>query len=290
MGEQALINLRQSWGSMGLHWAVSLLHPGCHALITPHAVVLDAGGKVRPWVHPSRHQSGTAEQQFGAAVADLLQVMDDTGLQGRRLHLVVSDFWARPLVLPFQGKGPGDEEADAALQTQYRRTYGDLMDGWSWCWTAQGTSLLAVAWPTAGLTALRHGLAQRSCVLASARPLSVDIGRAALSGGSSWLAIMERESVTLVREQGEIWEDWGVVPSEADMAESLPLLLARAVARRHDGCRSLKLVDFSGTGNSALLRKTLSDVGWSVRVCGLIEMKQSTACRLSQAITLGTSA
>ncbi len=268
-----------------MDWARAALRPSCHALITPQAVVLDAGGSMRPALRQCVSSSGSLEERFGEAVAALLQLIDDSGLRGRRLRVVVSDFWARPLVLPLMGKRNSDEEMESLLQRQYHATYGDMMNDWHWCWEERGARLLAVAWPTAGINALRDGLRQRSCVLASARPLAIDVASKALNdGGSTWLAIIEQQSVTLVRQQTGAWEDWRVIPAAADRSESLPLLLAREVVRRGDGCRALTLVDLTGTANVTLLRSTLTESGWSMRVVSLTEARTSLACRLTRSV------
>lgn len=279
----------------GLVRALSILRPTCHALIAPDAVVLDTGGNGRPLVRQRRNQTGSLEEQFDTAVSDLLQLMDASGTHGRRLHLVVSDFWARPLVLPLPGTPTSDEEVDIVLQSQYRRTYGDLMDGWRWCWERQGVQLVAVAWPAKGLAALADGMARRAGTLASARPLAIDIASQALGQGvSSWLVIIERHSATLVRQQEGVWQDWCVMSGALDIAVSLPLQLARETARRRDDCRTLTLVDLNGAPNLEriklvkLIKQTLADAGWSVSVRGANETGTSLACRLSQAIASGS--
>lgn len=272
-------------------WVRAVLRPRCHALITPQAVVLDTGSGTRPVLRQCTNSTASVEDRFGAAVQDLLQLIDDSGVRGRRLHVVVSDFWARPLLLTLQDKHPSDEQVESALQRQYRATYGDMMRGWHWCWEAQGASLLAVAWPASGLQALRDGLLQRSCVLASAKPLAVDVAGAVLTaGGSTWLAVIEQQSVTLVRQQDGAWEDWRVMPADADMADSLPLQLAREAVRRGDGCRALILVDLTGRTNITRLRSTLSESGWSLRVASLSEAGTSLACRLTRSIEQGGAA
>lgn len=275
----------------GLAQLTSLVRQGCHALMTPQAVVLDAGGRVRPLVRQSRDSMGSLEERFDAAVNDLLALIDEADLKGKRLHLVVSDYWARPLVLPWSGKKPSDEEVDTLLQKHFQQTYGQLMDGWQWCWTVQGSRLLAVAWPGKGLTMLREGVAQRACVLASARPLAVDVAsKNPIERGASWLVIMEQQSLTLVRQQDGVWEDWFVVSCSVDMAETLQLQLVRESARRQDHCRALTLLDLNGKTNLTLLRKTLGEAGWSVRVRTQAETEASMACRLSHAIAPGAPA
>lgn len=274
-----------------LNRVLSALRPACHALITPQAVVLDAGGgRVRPLVRQCSNPSGGLETQFEAAVADLLQLMDDSGSHGRRLHVVVSDFWARPLVLPLQGQMPSDEDVDVVLQSQYRRIYGDLMGGWHWCWDRQGARLLAVAWPEGGLAALRQGIAQRNGVLASARPLAMDIAAKAVDEKTpSWLAIIEGQSVSLLRQQGGVWEGWCVLPGDSSQAENLPVQLARETARRSDNCRAVTLVDLHGAANTTHLRKTLAGACWVTKTWSPTQADASTGYRLWQAISAGLS-
>jgi hypothetical protein len=127
-------------------------------------------------------------------------------------------------------------------------------------------------------------------VLTSAKPLSVDVAsKIPIERGASWLVIMEHQSFTLVRQQDGRWEDWCVVSCGVDMAETLQLQLAREAARRQDHCRALTLVDLNGKTNLTLLRKTLGEVGWSVRVRTQAETEASMACRLSRAISLGVA-
>ena len=268
--------------------ALSSIRPCCQTLLTPHAVVLDAGAGAPLALRLRSHPTGTLESQFCAAVAELLQLMDEVGLRGRRLQLVVSDFWVRPIVLPLTGKLPSDADIDIVLQSQYRRTYGELMDGWRWCWAVQDARLLAAAWPAAGLAALRDGMAQRGCTLAQARPLAIDIASNALGDdGSSWLAILEQHSFTLVRQQNGVWQDWCVTPCNADVAANMPLQLDRESARRQDDCRTVTLVDLTGAANTKLIRSTLTDAGWTLRLGPSNQTHPSVGYRLSQAITSG---
>lgn len=268
----------------------AFFRPGCQALVAPSTVALAAGARITTAPRHSRGTSSAIEKQFESAIVDLLQLMDDSGMRGRRLHLVVSDCWVRPLLLPWQGKLPRDEEIDLVLQSQYRRTYGDLMDGWRWCWALQKERLVAAAWPAAGFKALCDGLRHRACTLVSAKPLAVDVaGKLPAELGASWLAILEQQSVTLVRRQGGVWQDWCVLPAAADIAEALPMQLARETARRQDDCRVLTLVDLHGGANIRLLRQTLDEAGWSLRVCSLNETKMSVAGRLAQAVRPGVA-
>lgn len=283
-------DLVRATGSV-LDRALSNLRPPCQALLAPHAVVLDTGVGAPLALRLGGHPTGTLEAQFSAAVAELLQLMDEAGLRGRRLQMVVSDFWVRPMVLPLTGNLPNDAEIDIVLQSQYRRTYGDLMDGWRWCWAVQDARLLSAAWPAAGLAALREGIAQRGCILAQARPLAIDIASNALGDdGSSWLAILEQHSFTLVRQQDGVWQDWCVTPCNAETAAILPLQLVRESARRQDDCRTVTLVDLTGAANIKFIRSTMTEAGWTLRLGPSNQTHPSVGYRLSQSITSGTPA
>ena len=275
----------------GIGRALSYLRPACSALIAPHAVVLDTGGQLRPRVQLRADRAGTPEQQFSAAVADLLQMVDASGMRGRRLRLVLSDFWARPMLLALPGQVPDDDETDVLLQGQYRRTYGELMQGWRICWTRQATQLLAVAWPGAGLRALGEGLALRGWVLERARPLAIDVARHTGGRGSSaWLVIVERHSASCVRQQDGVWIEWIVGRADQDTGASLPLLLERENARRGDTCRSATIIDLDGKADMNLIRKTLVDSGWALRVQPVNEAGAGQAWRLSRQIAAGAMA
>lgn len=274
-----------------IHRALAVLRPASHALIAPGAVVLETSGRARPVVRRRDSQPGNLEAQFASAVADLLQLMDDSGAHGRPVRVVVSDCWARPLVLPLAGQKFSDAEVDVALQSQYRRVYGDLMTGWEWCWAPQGGHLFAAAWPQAGLRALREGLLQGNSVLAAAQPMAIDIAAKVLvTPASQWLAIVEAQCVSLVRQQGLGWQDWCVVPADAHAVDSWPIQLARESARRGDDCRLVTVVDLTGAASGASPRQMLTDAGWSVRVWSPVKTDASVGYRLSQAVHLEISA
>ena len=266
--------------------AMAWLRAPCHALLTPSALALEVGGRARPLLR-RRDALGSLEEQFSSAVVDLLQMLDESGAGGRRLNLVVSDFWARPMLLPLPGRMPSNEEVDTLLERQYRRSYGDLMNGWVWCWELQGAQLLAVAWPAAALQLLREGLAARHCVLASAVPLAVGVAANTGNAGATWVAIVEAQSVSLIRQSDGRWEDWCVLPKGADAALSLPLQLEREAARRSDDCRNLTVLSLAGVTEASAMRKALQDAGWSLQLRGLQDLGEGAVSRLWREIAEG---
>lgn len=292
----------------GWHRALSFLRPAYQVLMTPDAVVLEPGSGNTSLVRRSAETNAPLEEQFRLAVADLLAMIDACGAHGRRLHIVVSDAWARPLVVPSSDEMPNETEMDSVLEHLYRRTYGPLMEGWSWCWSMQQERLVAVAWPAAGLAELHAGLHSRACVLASAKPLAIDLAGDMVSAllapdQACWLVLiepqLERQSITLVRQQSGIWDDWIVMPADAggaDSAVTLPLQLAREAARRGDDCRQAIIMDLSGVAKINLIQKALADQGWQVRVRTPAEVEAnanaatSTASRLSRFLRTGLAA
>ncbi len=282
--------------------ALSMIRPPCRALITPHTLVVDLGRRVRPWVHHLGHQRGSLAEQFRSAVAGLLQRMDDQDVTGRRLNLVVSDFWVRPAVVSLPSKSLTGMEIDTLLASHYRRTYSDLMEGWRWCWEQQPETLIAVAWPGAGLDALQEGLSQRHCVLACAKPLGTDVisqlptlpTLPTVSGtpGGLWCAILAHSCLTLMRLQYGQLQDWCVVAdTTTDTAGHLPLALNRESARRGDPCRNVVIIDLHdapGTFDAASLCSTLQTAGWASRFCGASDIHHSLTWPLHQAILLSS--
>jgi hypothetical protein len=270
--------------------ALSVFRPPCQALITPSTLVFDSGLRVRPWVRHRSHSTGSLTEQFQTVVAELLQRMDEQGVTGRRLKLVVSDFWARPAVLTLPSTSLTDQEMDILLSSHYRRTYGDLMEGWRWCWDQQPGALIAVAWPGGGLDALKAGLSKRNCVLACAKPLGTEvISQLPAVPGALWCAILANSCLTLMRMQDGKIQDWCVVANTEDTAGSVPLALNRESAKRGDPCRNVVIIDLhdlSDTFNPASLRSTLQTAGWASRFCVASDIHHSLTWPLHQATLL----
>lgn len=254
------------------------LRPVCRASITPQTVVLEVGGRVLV-----RRRSDGAEDGFGAAVSDVMQLIDEAGVRGRHLKLLVSDHWARPVVLTLPGGSARDKEIEAMLANHYRRTYGDLMTGWRWCWHLHGTRLVALAWPGAALLALTEGLTQRSCTLASARSMGMEVACCLpVEPGACWLAITITTCITLIRQQDGVLQHWSVVTDDTPLSITLPLLLGREAVRRSDACRLVLIVDFNAVLDMVTLRQHLLTVGWASRVCTANALAGSLAWRLHQ--------
>lgn len=270
------------------------MHPPCHALITPAAVVFDQGAKQQPLERRSDNHATSLADGFAAAVADLFTLVDQARLRGRRVRVAVSDYWARPTLLTLPAKPHSDEAIDNLLASHYRRIYGELMTGWHWCWSQHESRLTAVAWPAGAWDALQAGLAQRDCVLASARPLGLLLG--ALVGqlpGAGWLVILERTHVTLMHLHDGALDDWRVVPVLVDgssMATQLPMQLARESARCGDNSRALVIIDFDAATDLPPVRQNLLDAGWSVRDYAVAELSGSWVWRLQQRLRLSRAA
>ena len=284
--EQEGILLSPTIGSSAFNRVLSALHSPCKALITPQAVAFDACSG-RPIVGPQHVQDATPlADKFSVAVGDLLSLIDQTKVRRRRLQVAVSDYWARPAILILPATPHSDEAIDTLLASHYRRFYGELMNGWRWCWSQHDARLTAVAWPADALDILQAGLAQRGCVLSSAKSLGLLLG-AQLSKlpGAYWLVILERTHVTLMRLQNGALRDWCVVSGMADtasLAAQLPLQLARESARSGDNCRALVIINFDAATDLSPVCKNLLNAGWSSRVCAAAELSSSWVWRLQQ--------
>jgi hypothetical protein len=269
---------------------LSMLRPRCHAFVSPQHVVLDVGGKSRPLVAELESMPVALTDQFEAAMAKLLHLVDAAGVRGRQLSVVVSDAWARPAVLTLPNKAATDEVVDKALTEHYRQTYGDLMDGWKWCWARLDKQLVSVAWPDAGLTALRTGLLQRDCVLASAQPLGSEIVNSLSdASGSSWVVILARSCVTLMLIQEGNLVDWWVISVGTDPNASLILRLSREAARRSVVGRAVVIIDLHDENYLTSTLKALRNSGWSPHFATAKQLEGSMACRLHRLISLQTT-
>ena len=269
---------------MNRHTVASYLRPALHVLLTPQAAVLEVGAAVRPIVRRSTPAVQRIELQFEAAVADLMVLLDNANIHGRRVHAWVSDYWARPLLLPMQGALPAEAEVDILLQTQYRRIYGDMMAAWRWCWAWQAAQLTAVAWPESGLAALQAGLAQRHCVLATAQPLSIDIAaKANPLAHTGWVALLESQSFTLLYQHSGQWQTWSVTRSTEALETVLPLQLARLFACSAGTPQSITLINTAGLPSLDVLKQALSEAGWATRQWQPPHGNAVPAYRLSQA-------
>jgi hypothetical protein len=216
----------------------------------------------------------------------MLKLMDQAEVRGRRVQVAVSDHWARPALLTLPEKPQSDEAIDAMLTSHYRRIYGELMDGWRWCWSQHGTRLTAVAWPAGALDTLQTGLTQRNCVLSCAKPLGLMLGaQLGKEPGACWLAVLARPSVTLMRLQNGVLQEWCVMSGmlePSSLPGQLPLQLAREAARHGDKCRSLVIIDFDAATDLPLVRKNLLDAGWSSRICAASELSSNWVWRLQR--------
>lgn len=268
--------------------ALTALRPPCRALMTPQTLVLNAVAGPSPLFEHSSMSAAAVEEQFSAAVAALLGLLDKSKVRGRRLQVAISDQWARPLVLTLPAKPQNDEATDALLLGHYRKIYGDLMDNWRWCWSQRGARLVAVALPARALDALQNGLAQRNCVLSSARPLGLLLGnQLGNEPGACWLIISIGLGATLMRLQNGVLQDWCVLTGAADassLAAQLPLQLAREAARRGDSCRSVVIIDFDAVIDLPTVRKSLLDAGWASRVCTATELSSAWVWRLRELV------
>ena len=274
--------------------ALAFLQRPCHALITPDAAAFEAGGKRAPVAQRFDLSSVPLSDSFAFAVGQLFKLMDQSPLRGQRVQVAVSDAWSRPAVLTLPAKIPDDATIEALVAGHYRRIYGDLMDGWRWCWSQRDTHLVALAWPAKALNALQAGLAQRGCKLASARSLGLMLGaQLGHEPGACWLLVLAHGHVLLMRLQGGVLQDWWVLPHMADatsLATQLPLQLARQSTLRGDTCRALVIIDFDAAHNLPALCKTLFDAGWTSRVCAAAEVSGSWVWRLQQRVLLEAAA
>jgi hypothetical protein len=264
---------------------LAFVRPPVDALIAMHGVVLSADSGARPTVRLVDPTSKDLVDQFSDNVSILTEMVQRMGVHGRRLHVLVSDYWARPLTLQLAGNKFKDDEIETVLKSQYRRQFAESMDDWTWCWERQGAQLAAVAWPMRGLKLLRQDVKARNCILASALPLSIDVAKQMVTvGDSTWLAIVEIASVTLVRQQKNGWCRWLVIPADRVVVENLGVQLTREAVRCEDECRRVMVVKLSGDADMSVCHKGLVQAGWSIKVCSPSSAQESRGYFLSRSI------
>lgn len=267
---------------------VAVFRPRCHALITPTHVVLDVGGKSRPFVHHRRNEATATVHDFSAAVTDLMQLLDKAGIEGTRLYVVVSDYWASTAILPTDGININDEEVEKLLFRHYSKLHGDDVLDWRWCWDQSDKHLVAVAWPENGLTTLKSELEKRNCSLTSAKPTGLEV-LSALSdlanlANMQWLLVVTKGCTTLLRLKNDELIDWRVFTCATEWPDDIALQLSREIVIRPDIHRDITVVNLDKLTDHLPLKKSLSSAGWNVRTMPVEQLKQSKALRLSQMI------
>ena len=63
----------------------------------------------------------------------LARKLTDASWQGSRIHVVISDHWARYAILPWSAELTGEAERMAHAKLLLNNTYGDIGEDWAVC-------------------------------------------------------------------------------------------------------------------------------------------------------------
>ena len=269
-------------GSLALRQAMAYLRPSCMALLTPQAVLLEISKSQRPLVRPCPATTVGAEPSMQQAAQLLLEMLDAASVQGKKIHIHISEAWVKPLGLPFPAKSSRPEDVQLVLQSQYRKVYGDLAEHLHISWEHHNGRLWAAALPNRPLVALQQGMAQRANVLASVVPLSTVVAKTALADhATSWLLVQEPQNITLVYVENGAWRHWCVVPAMVTDPVGTVQILEREAARMHNPCRNISLLAIGPRQQAQALEPVLKSAGW---------ITKSQVYRLSEALSAGSIA
>ena len=117
------------------------------------------------------------EPPWTAAIDALAQALEEAGAAGgafgRETGVVLSNHFARYIVLPWQPELSGPDELEALARLRFGAVFGEAPDGWTLRCSegGWGRPSLACAVDTALIDALRGALGRRRLRLASVQPL-----------------------------------------------------------------------------------------------------------------------
>lgn len=204
------------------------------------------------------------EAAFSRSVHAWVELLQQTGLRGRRWKLVVADAWLRPLVLPLPGPTPDDATVERLVGASYRKCHGDSMADWVWRWDYQSQQVIAAALPSRPVRSLQSAIAQTGGVLAALAPLSVVAGHDA--GTQGWLIVLDWPTFSIVRLGPGGWRLWSVATAGGTPEAEVCAQLARHAALAQDSDRPVRLVARQATPATAALAAALQAEAWLVQV------------------------
>jgi hypothetical protein len=268
-----------------LRQVMAYVRPTCYALLTPQAVVLDTGGTSRPQVRQCPENSLDVEQGMQQAVKVLLQMLDASKVQGKRLHVYLSDGWTRPMIMPLVGKASKPEDINALLQSQYRRVYGDLLPNWHIAWDLQQGRLYAQALPAKPWHALQQGITQHGNVLqVASTSMSTVVEQVMAQQSTGWIVQLSPQNMSLVYQENTTWQHWVVIPLIINQEAQLAEYVLREAARLQNTCQQVSILHIAAEPLAKQLEKELKTAGWQTRMPSSALAAQCQVIRLSQAL------
>jgi hypothetical protein len=191
-----------------------------HIALAPGEVALLAGGESRLLA---------TEARTAASLLPLLdEALADTVWPRRRVTLVLSQQFVRPVLTPPPGKALAQAEETALVAASLREIYGDEAAGWRIAVHSQPphAGLLGAAVDGAFMQQLDDLLARHGYRNPSITPLASRAVRRLPSRFNGWWLGVEPGWATLLGACGGVWQHVAAQPLGADWRATLPQWLA----------------------------------------------------------------
>jgi hypothetical protein len=202
------------------------------AYLAPHRLCLVRTRRgLRPKV-VAEHEQTLEPADLGAwtpVLAALDTVLSEPSWQGARMHVVLSDQWARYGVIPWAEALSSSAERLAHARQYLATVYGDVVSDWEVRLSdAQPLSAcVACTIPTSLLTAVRTTVATHGVKLVSLQPQLIaayDSWRHRLPNSSAWFVTVEQGSLAAARIAPHGWDRVHTIRIDSDWPRELKRL------------------------------------------------------------------
>ena len=253
--------------------ALARLRKPCRAWITPNSITLQGPDASHDLLRQSLNVESTPEKALEHACQLLVDMWQKAGWRHRALHVMLSDDWIRPLVIPVTFAKLEHQRALELLETQYRRIYGDVMRDWAITWQQMDDQLIGMACPSAAIDSLKEGLLQSKSQLSSMEPLSIAILKTFPDFDIDYLVLcLYEQSIGMVRISNNKIKDWVISSSNTVDNAFIIEQLKRYQARKADNCKNIKIVDISRKLDMGELSHLLDTHHWESDAIGVNQL------------------
>ncbi|HQT31218.1 MAG: hypothetical protein B7Y50_11275 [Hydrogenophilales bacterium 28-61-11] len=172
----------------------------------------------------------TSDTRTASSLLPLLdEALADTVWPRRRVEVVLSQQFVRPVLTPPPGKALAAAEETALVAASLREIYGDEASGWRLAVHSQPpqAGLVGAAVDGELMQQLEALLARHGCRTVSIMPLASRAVRRLPARFDGWWLGVEPGWATLMGARGGIWQHLAAQPLDADWRTSLPEWVAR---------------------------------------------------------------
>jgi hypothetical protein len=253
--------------------ALARLRKPCRAWVTPNGITLQGPNASNDLLRKSLSFESSPEKSLEHACKLLIGMWQKAEWHHRALHIMLSDDWIRPLVIPVTAAPMEQQRALELLETQYRRIYGEAMRDWTITWQQIDDRLIGMACPSAAIQCLKNGLSQSNSQLATMGPLSIPILKTFPDFDIDYLVLCIYEhSISIIRVTNNQIKDWSSSATHVVNDELIMAQLKRYRARKVDPCKNIKIVDISRKIDMAELSNLLDADQWQHDAIGLNQL------------------